>query len=323
MTKHDPETQDVDGIGARTADFVTIQEATFAVPPLPAAVANLVQPPCTEPSAARRIFERNLNKVLSSPFDVNNDGHYIGNIVRPGPFNNTRNLPYEHPARTEWDNPRYDRPELNFELELLPTGWLPQQYGRLRAWEFGMFFNEQYATHFIEICWKAYHGLYEPKLLLFGCNAIWLDPYPDVYPYFEQFPQPVSGMLLTNLIGTYIAERHHRANKLCESQTDLHPDDMCIMNLARHVTIAQSNKPVCFVATKPGFHWKYPDFDTMVKHKPVDDPIYPRLDLCDDQYDWDRHVYDQPDLDFSTEPTLPGYTRLQFLRRRAWEQSRY
>jgi hypothetical protein len=28
-------------------------------------------------------------------------------------------------------------------------------------------------------------------------------------------------------------------------------------------------------------------------------------------------------LDFSAEPTLPGYTRVQFLRRRAWEKSCY
>jgi hypothetical protein len=51
--------------------------------------------------------------------------------------------------------------------------------------------------------------------------------------------------------------------------------------------------------------------------------LFPSLDLCDEQYEWDRPVYDQPDLDFSAEPTLRGYTRLQFLRRRAWEKSCY
>ena len=312
MTKHDTETTSP-----------TEPRETYGVPPLPESILAQIKRSASDIEIARFPFQNGFVNSLTMCTDINNDGIFIGNMWRPIPFDDTRNLPYEHPTRHEWDTPHYDVKHLDFDYELLPTGWLPQQYKRFRAWEFGMFIQIDLHLEWIRSSWSAFHGIYAPKLFFFGCNAGWVEPSPDLYPHFQMVAIGSANPVTAKEIGQKCRERFCRT-------TDTYYRSLNDQLLYRSITREESyevksiaNPSVKNASTKHGFHWKFPSYVQLLANKPDGDPYYPRLDLCDEQYEWDRPVYDQPDLDFSTEPTLPGYTRLQFLRRRAWEKDCY
>ena len=312
MTKHDTETT-----------TPTEPRETYGIPAIPDSILAKFEPPSPDPELARIPFQHGFERSLTMCSDINNDGIFIGNMWRPLPFDDTRNLPYEHPTRHEWDTPNYDVKYLDFDYELLPTGWLPLQYKRFRTWEFGMFIKIELHREWLRASWSAFHGIYAPKLFFFGCNAGWVEPDTRLYPHFQTVSKGSTNPVTTTEIDQKYRERFLRTmDTYYKSLNDQH--------LYRSITREESyevksiaNPGVKNASTKQGFHWKFPSYGQLLANKPDDDPYYPRLDLCDEQYEWDRPVYDQPELDFSAEPTLPGYTRVQFLRRRAWEKSCY
>jgi len=312
MTKHDTETT-----------TPTEPRETYGVPPIPEELRARFVPPSDDPASARNLFDDGVNRALTSSTDVNNDGIFIGNMWRPILFDDTRNLPFEHPTRHEWDDAFYDNTFLNFKHELLPTAWTPVQYKRFRSWEFGKFFKQFHYEHIFNITWKALHGVYDPKLFFFGCNAGWLEPNIDLYKVLSQYASENVNPITDAYIQDQYDARREKASLVSLSLMNYENERKSISNPEIYEILAYANPAVGRAASLPGFYWKYASFEKLKSLKPPGDLYFPRLDLCDEQYEWDRDVYDQPDLDFSAEPTLPGYTRLQFLRRRAWERSCY
>jgi hypothetical protein len=312
MTKHDTETAAT--IGARE---------TYGVPPIPDALRARFEPPSNDPATAIGPIESGVERALTFATDVNNDGIFIGNMWRPILFDDTRNLPYEHPTRHEWDTPRYDHSFLNLRHELLPTGWSPLQYRRFRTWEFGLFMKQLVFDYSLNISWKAFHGIYDPKLFFFGCNAGWLEPDTNLYPLFREFAPGSVNPITVEFIQKKYDERRQQAMRVERSIIEYEAERQSISNPEIYEVKAYANPAYGRVAGHPGFHWKYPSYEKLKMLKPPGDEYFPRLNLCDEQYEWEQSVYDQPELDFSAEPTLRGYTRLQFLRRRAWEKSGY
>jgi hypothetical protein len=313
MTKHDTETT-----------TPTEPRETYGIPPIPDALKAHFPPYLEDdPNIAREAIATGATRSLTYPTDINNDGIYIGNMWRPILFDDTRNLPYEHPKRHEWDDPLFDVESLDFDYELLPTGWTVKQYHRFRSWEFGKFIMQFNQQHICEISWKAFHGIYDPKLFFFGCNAGWLEPNISHYPLFRQFAPGAASALTREDIHERFDARRKQAMKVNFSWFEYAEERKKISENKLYEVRAYANPCVKFVASRPGFYWKYASYEKLKAIRPPDDPLFPSLDLCDEQYEWDRDVYDRPDLDFSAEPTLPGYTRIQFLRRRAWERSCY
>lgn len=312
MTKHDTET-------TKTAGATE----TSSIPPIPDAILAWKKPLPNDPTVARKPFINGIHLAMTTGTDVAPDGRSIGNIWRPIAFDDTRNLPYEHPTRSEWDNERYDQQFLNFNFELLPTGWLPRQYKRFRTWEFGVFIANFIQDNIIDITWKGFHGIYAPKFFLFGCNAGWLEPNPGIYERFSKYATGSENPISFQDVKDKVDARIQRAKAVAAGEEGYEEELKSISKMKSYEIIAYANPACCRVDGYPWFHWKYPSYEKLLSIRPPGDALFPRLDLCDEQYEWEQSIYDQPDLDFSAEPTLPGYTRLQFLRRRAWERSCY
>ncbi len=312
MTKHDTE------ITSQSGSWVS-----YGIPAIPQELADRFIAPSNDPAIAREPFASGVNRALTFATDVNNDGIFIGNMWRPIPFVDSRNLPYEHPTRHEWDDARYDDSGLNFQHELLPTGWTSTQYKRFRSWEFGMFIRQYCHKYILPVTWKAFHGVYDPKLFFFGCNAGWLEPNPENYTLFSEYSSGSSHPITPQEIQQRYESRRQKAMAVAFNKLEYIEERRTITPPENYEVKAYANPTVRFTSSQPGFYWKYASYEKLKAIRPPNDPLFPRLDLCDEQYEWDRDAYDRPDLDFSAEPTLPGYTRIQFLRRRAWEKSCY
>ena len=303
-----------------------LPRATLPLMSIPKAIVHGSDYPTpAECKAAKSLVRSSRLTKLCSPFETMPNGVYVANIWAPEPQCERRHLPHEHAFRDEWNTELFDVPELNIGAECLPMMWSPGEFRRLFTWEFAIHRLRQEANHQVDVTLAAFQGAYAPITVLFGCNAITIEPdmkrYVSLVKTLGLHPAAIPDTELRLLIRkrSRLAKQRERAAASGQPGAPLVVPKSIQERANSPVTVSKAE-------SEPLFYWRLPSYIEKQNLTSGRADDYPDDDLSEEssedleaeQYCWDTPAYDDFSLDFSKSPTPDGWTRIQHLRYSAY-----